>query len=409
MSAFSYKAADMNGKVVKGVLDAADEKGAVLRLQDMGYIPIRIDAGGRTSGMLDKDVRTIAGPLFSGAARRDVLRFTQDLHALLRAGLPVDRSISILIDTFSKASFRSVLRDLLKSVQGGSDLSGAIAKYPRVFSDFYVNMVRAGEAGGVLEPVLERLGMFLETSQELKDYVKSALVYPIFLVLVGGISIIILMTFVVPRFSMIFADMGGAIPLSTRLLLDASLLMKSYGWTLFPAGLAAYVGFVQYRRTPAGRKKVDGVKLKLPMIGEVIRQMAVARFARTLGTLIKSGVPILKAMELVRDIVGNRVISDRLDAVRTRLKEGDRLSLPLQQAGIFPPLAVQMITVGEESGKLDEMLLRIAETYEKIVRNLIKRAIGLIEPVMILFMGVVVGFIVISMLLAIFSMNEMPI
>lgn len=406
MPVYSYKATDTFGKIVKGSLEASDEKSVVVRLQDMGYIPIRISESGKKSGQLDLNANILS--VFKRISGKDIMLFTHDLSALLKAGLPVDKALAMLITVSENIKFQEVIRDILKSVESGTYLSDAMAKYPNLFSDFYVNMIRAGEAGGVLEAVLERLGIFLESSQDLKDYIKSALIYPVFLVFVGGISIIILMTFVIPKFSVIFADMGQAIPASTRFLLEFSEVLRLYWWImLVGAGLAAFL-IRQYAGTPAGSLKMDAYKMKIPVMGGLVRKIEVARFARTLGTLIKSGVPILQALELVRNIITNKVIAGTMHSIYERVKEGERLSRPLADAGIFPSLAVQMITVGEETGRLDEMLLRVAENYEKVVRDIVKRLISLLEPVMILVMGLVVGFIVISMLMAIFSMNDMP-
>jgi len=233
-------------------------------------------------------------------------------------------------------------------------------------------------------------------------------VYPLFLVFVGGISIIILLTFVVPKFSLIFEDMGQAVPGTARFLLGLSDFLRQY-WFVFLGGAGAlYYFFRRYTRTPAGRLKMDQYKMKLPVSGDYVRKVETARFARTLGTLTNSGVPILQAIKLVTDIVGNRVIAHAMTSVYDRVKEGERLSKPLGDAGVFPSLAIQIITVGEETGKLDEMLLRVADNYEKIVRDMVKKFVSLLEPTMILAMGVIVGFIVISMLMAIFSMNDMP-
>ncbi|MDM8525205.1 type II secretion system F family protein [Desulfococcaceae bacterium HSG8] len=408
MSVYSYKAADTSGKIVRGTLEGPDERGVAGRLQDMGYIPIKISQAAKEPGKLDIDLSKSIFKLFARVSTKDVMLFTQDLSALLGAGLPVDRALSILTDTTEKEKFREIIRDVLKAVQGGSYLSDAMAKYPQAFSNFYVNMIRAGEAGGVLEAVLGRLGIFLENTQDLKDFVKSALVYPVFLLFMGGISIIILLTFVIPKFSVMFSDMGQAIPLSTQILLGISNGLRDFWWVILLGMITVYFLFRQYAKTPGGQVKVDRFKLNLPLGGEVIRKIEVARFARTLGTLIRSGVPILQAIDLVRGIIGNRVVAGSMQQIHERVKEGERLSKPLTDTGIFPSLAVQMITVGEESGKLDEMLLRVADNYEKVVRNLVKRLINLLEPFMILVMGMVVGFIVISMLMAIFSMNDMP-
>jgi type II secretion system protein F len=408
MSIFSYKATDYNGKVVKGFLEAPDDKGVVAKLDTMGYIPIRIVPAGKEKRKFHLDVSDLFSTVFKRISGKDVMLFTQDLATLLEAGLPVDRALSILTEVTEKDKFKEVVQDILKTVQGGSYLSDALSKYPRIFSKFYVNMVRAGEVGGVLEPVLVRLGMFLETSQDLKDYIISAMVYPIFLVFVGGASIIVLLTFVIPKFSLIFSDLGAAIPISTQLLLGLSSFTRSYWWIVVAGILLLYYSFWRYSRTSEGKLNIDKQKIRLPILGQLIMKVEVARFSRTLGTLIKSGVPILQALDLVKDIIGNRVIAASMDDIREKVQKGDRLSKPLNSSGYFPSLAIQMITVGEETGRLDEMLLKVAENYEKIVRSMIKRFIGLLEPAMILIMGLLVGFIVISMLMAIFSINEIP-
>lgn len=408
MNLFSYKAADASGKVIRGVLEAPGKKEAVEKIHGMGYIPIRIDLSKGAGKKLDWKFLDRFTSVFNTVSAGDVMLFTQDLSVLLNAGLPVDRALAILIEVTGKDRFKEIIGEILKAVQGGAYLSDALSRYPKVFSTFYVNMIRAGETGGVLGPVLERLGLFLEGAQDLRDFVRSAMVYPMFLVAVGGLSIIVLMTYVVPKFSVIFADMGDAIPFTTRLLLGFSDFLRSWWWALFLVIVLLYVLLVRYLRTPRGRQFFDQLKLRLPISGDLVRKIEVARFSRTLGTLTRSGVPILQALTLVRDIIGNQVISRALGKVNNRVKEGDRLSKALNDLNLFPSLAVQMITVGEETGRLDAMLLRVAENYEKVVRTTVRRFISFLEPAMILFMGVIVGVIVISMLMAIFSMNELP-
>lgn len=406
MQTFSYKATDVAGKVINGSLEAAETRDAVARVQEMGYIPIKVlPAGG--SGWLNIDLSKQLS-LFQGVSTKDVATFTQDLSSLLGAGLPVDRALVLLRDITNNEKFKIVIDDILKTVRGGGYLSDALAKHPRVFSTFYANMVRAGEAGSVLDTVLDRLSIFLESAQELRDYIRSSMVYPLFLVFVGGISIIILLTFVVPKFSLIFADMGQAVPVTARFLLGLSDVLKHY-WAVI-LGILGAGGYlvIRYIRTPAGRMKLDRYTLKLPVSGDFVKKVEVARFARTLGTLTQSGVPILQSLKLVTDIAGNQVIAQALKNVYNRVKEGERLSKPLDDMGLFPSLAIQIIMVGEETGRLDAMLLRVAENYEKIVRNMVRRFVSLLEPAMILVMGLIVGFIVISMLMAIFSINEMP-
>jgi len=408
MPTFAYKATDSSGKVVNGLLEADAEKGVVSELHSMGLIPIRITASGGRSSLLDLDVIGRITALFNSFSGKDLLLFTQDLATLLEAGLPVDRALATIIDAADKERVKEVTGDILKAVQGGGYLSDALARHPDIFSTFYVNMVKAGEAGGVLESVLARLAEFLESSQELRDYIKSAMVYPAFLVAVGGLSIIILLTFVIPKFSVIFSDMGQTIPVTTRFLLGLSDILRSYWWAILAVLAGLGLLFRRYVNTPEGRLRMDQKKLDFPVVGDLVRKIEVSRFARTLGTLANSGVPILQAIRLVREIMTNQVIARSMDTVYDRIKEGDRLSKSLRVAGLFPSLAVQMITVGEETGRLDAMLLKVADNYEKMVKALVKRLIGLLEPAMILAMGLIVGFVVISMLMAIFSMNEMP-
>ncbi len=408
MPIFSYKASDASGTIVRGTLEAAEEREVVEKLQGMNYIPIRIESGKSAPGGFNVNLSINFSSLFQRVTTKDVMFFTQDLCALLEAGLPVDKALAILINVSENDKFKQIIASILKNVEGGNSLSEALAKYPNIFSTLYINMVTAGETGGVLPLVLDRLGGFLETSQDLKDYITSSMVYPLFLVFVGGISIIIMLTFVLPKFSIIFADMGQAMPASTKMLLGISHGLRAYWWLIIGVIAAVTFALKRYVQTPAGRLKSDQFKLQLPVVGKLVKSVEVARFSRTLGTLIRSGVPILQAMRLVREIIINQVIAGDLLTVYDRVKEGESLSKPLDQADIFPQLAVQMIAVGEETGKLDQMLLRVADNYEKVVRNMIKRFVNLLEPAMILAMGLMVGFIVISMLLAVFSMNDVP-
>ncbi len=408
MPIFSYKASDPAGNIFKGTLEAAEEKEAAAKLSAMNYIPIRIQATARAGNRFNLYGSIDISGMFERVTTKDVMMFTLDLHALLQAGLPVDKALSLLINVAEKDKFKEVISAILKSVQGGNSLSEALAMYPKIFPVLYSNMVKAGETGGVLPVVLERLGTFLENSQDLKDYIKSAMVYPLFLVFVGGISIIIMLAFVVPKFAIIFSDLGQAMPFSTQLLLSISHGLRDYWWLIIAViGAIIYLS-KKYVQTPAGRLKTDRMKVNAPVVGTLVKSVEAARFTRTLGTLINSGVPILHALRLVQEIITNQLIAGELETVYHRVKEGDNLSGPLLQADVFPPLAVQMISVGEQTGKLDAMLLRVAENYEKTVRNMIKRFVSLLEPVMILAMGLMVGFIVISMLLAVFSMNEVP-
>lgn len=396
MSIFSYRATTIEGAIVEGVIEAADERSAIERLKNTGFIPLNIAAP--REGIRKK---------FSlKSSRADLLTFTTELSALLGAGLPLDRSLNILSEISESSEMKRVIDSILKSIREGSSFSDALQKHPKVFPKLYVNMIRAGEAGGVLDVVLDKLNEFLESSKALKDHVVSVMIYPSLLLVTGGVSIIILLTFVLPKFSVMFAELGGSLPLATKLLLAFSNTLKSYWWIILSVVVSAWVIFRNYVKSEAGRFKWDGFKLR--MIGDVIKKLETARFCRTLGTLLKSGVPLLQALNNSRDIINNRVIAAAVDSVSAGAKEGKGIAVPLSETHVFPQLALSMIKVGEETGQLDVMLIKVASTYEKSLNIAIKRLVNFLEPVMILTMGVIIGFIVISMLLAIFSIVDLP-
>jgi len=403
MPEFSYKATDRMGKIVEGLMEAPEEKAVINKLQNLGYIPIKIGAPSKSrSFSLEIDITAFFKRIYS----RDVMTFTQQLSTLLSAGLPLDKSLFIVAELTEKGEVQKVVRDVLASIQGGSSFADALVKHPKVFSKLYINMVRAGEAGGVLELVLERLVSFLESSQELKDYITSSMLYPVLLTGVCGIAIVILLTFVIPRFSTMFEEVGKGIPASAQFLMGLSAFIKGYWWVILGVVAGIVVSVKKYLATEKGRLKWDGLKLKLIVVKALVQKIEVARFARTLGTLIKSGVPILSALNIVKETIGNVIIAGSLVGIHEGVKEGEGISKPLKNANTFPPLAIHMITVGEETGKLDEMLLKVADTYEQDVRNAVKRFISLLEPALIFFMAMVVGAIVITMLLAIISVND---
>ncbi len=408
MTLFSYKATDLSGKIVRGTLDADIEGDVVAHVQAKGYIPIKIVPC--TSKISRFGIERVADAFsfLKKPSGKDVMLFTQDLSGLLTAGLPMDKALSILIDVMENEHLKGCLNEVLKNVKSGSRLSDALGEYPDIFSGIYVNMVMAGESGGVLALVLQRLGIFLENSQDLKDFIKSSLVYPVFLMIIGGLSIVILLTVVIPKFSMIFSDLGQAIPFSTMILLLLSDFVSKY-WILM-AGLLylLYIYCKRYMKTAKGRMKIDHFKIKAPFLGTLLAKIEVSRFVRTLSTLLKSGVPILHALVLAKGVIGNRVVLRDMENVIKRVRKGDKISRSIKEVEDFPDMVSQMITVGEETGRVDEMLQRIADNYEKKIKNIVKSYVSLFEPVMILAMGVVVGSIVISMLMAIFSMNDLP-
>jgi len=396
MPVFSYRATTVEGTIVEGVIEAADEKTAIERLKNTGYIPLTIALP--REGLKKK--------LSFKSSKGALLTFTTELSALLGAGLPLDRSLNILAGITESSEMKSVVQALLKSIRAGSSFSEALQKHPKVFPKLYINMIRAGEAGGVLDVVLDKLNEFLESSKELKDHILSVMIYPAILLFTGGLSIIILLTYVLPKFSLIFAELGGSLPLPTKILLTFSNTLKAYWWMAASAVFVSWIIFRNYIRSDAGKYKWDSVKLRF--MGDVIKKLETARFCRTLGTLLKSGVPLLQALNNAKDVISNQVISSAIDAVSTGAKEGKGIAVPLADANVLPPLALSMIKVGEETGQLDSMLMKVAYTYEKSLSVAIKRFVNLIEPVMILTMGLIIGFIVISMLLAIFSITELP-
>jgi general secretion pathway protein F len=332
---------------------------------------------------------------------------TRELATLLRSGLPLDRALEILIGLAQTPHMQTLLAQVRDDVRGGAALSTALEAHPDVFTRFYIGMIRAGEAGGALGNVLARISEFMERSQELKETVKSALIYPTILVLVSITSVMLLLIFVVPQFSQMFEQSGKALPLPTQIVIRAGDLLRHYWW-MIPAGLfLIHRYFVWQMGRPESKFAWDGRMLRLPLAGDLLTKIEIARFARTLGTLLSNGIPLLAGLTIVKDTVGNSVIAAGLEAAREQLKAGQGLSKPLMAQGIFPQLAVHMVGVGEETGQLDEMLTRVADVYDREVSMAVKRMLALLEPVMILGLGLVIGGIIISILLAILKVNSL--
>ncbi|KAF0145396.1 MAG: gspF [Nitrospirae bacterium] len=397
MPLFSYEAVDSNGNKIRESLDALNEDAIKSDLRLRGLIPLSIKP---------VDAKNVS--LFERVTQKDLLIFTQELGNLLESGLPVDRALYVLSEASEKKPFRAIIREVYIDIQRGQALSQALSKH-KIFPGLYVNMIKAGEAGGILEAVIKRLASFLETSATFREEMTSALIYPMVLTIVGGLAVVFLMLYVIPKFAKIFADMGQALPLPTTILLNISTFFISYWWAVAGLIVIATIAARNYIMTSEGKIFVDNVKLKTPVIKKLNLKLIIARFSRTLGTLLQSGVPILEAIGISRTVVGNEIMSNRLKAIEEGISKGKGIATPLKESNIFPPVVVQMVVVGEEAGKLDETFLLIAERFEAESRNLIKRVVRLYEPVLILLMGIVVGFIVISMLLAIFSINEIPI
>jgi general secretion pathway protein F len=406
MAFFQYRAADQAGKIVEGVMEAEVEQSVVLRLHEMGCIPLRIALPGQSAGAAAQ----MRLPILHRrkVSQQQLLQFTQELSTLLSAGLPLDRSLSILGGLIEEKEFSTVLKTILEAVRAGKSLAASMGEHPQVFPKLYVNMIRAGEAGGILESVLRYLAEYLEGSQALKEDIKSALIYPMILAGAAGLSLIILFIYVIPRFSLIFKDVGKALPWITRAVIEFSNALTHYGWIGFLLVLVAVAGGVFYVRTPEGKAETDSFLLRLWLIGDLIRKFETARFARTLSALLKGGVPLLDALGTVQGVVANRLLSRALGQVQVRVREGKGMARPLGESGLFPPLALNMIAVGEETGKLETMLAEVAGYYDQEVKRTTKRLTALLEPALILGMGLIIGVVVVSMLMAIFSINDLP-
>jgi general secretion pathway protein F len=399
---YYFRAVASDGKLRTGVVHGETEKWVANELRRQGLTPVYV-------GVEEKKSLDMKLPSFRGGHRRDVLYFTQELSTLLNAGVPVDRALSITSELTERATFKSVVQDVIRVLKGGKSLADSLATKPAYFSELYINMVRAGEASGSLAAVFERLAEFERTRDDLRNYIVSSMVYPALLFVVGTISVIFLLTFVVPRFAQVFQDSHMKIPLPTKIMLESSAVIKKYGWmaaTVFVVSAAAMNGFI---RTVSGRVWWDTFRLKIPVLGIALRKSEVARFARAMSTLVSNSVPLVQSIAIAGATLNNKRISGSLQTVAQGVKRGEGIAGPLRKAGQFPPLAAHLLAVGEETGRLDSMFARMAEIYEAETRTAIRRFTALFEPLIILVMGIVVGALILSMLLAITSMNEVAI
>ena len=400
MPRFAYKAVDAAGRTIEGEMEATSRQAVVDRLKADGHVPIRAD-GRRGPGRLGWSA------LLGGRVRRldgrAVLGFTRELATLIEAGLPLDRALGVFGEIAASAALRAAVLRVRERVRQGSTLADALERDEAHFPEYAVGMVRAGEAGGALAAVLARLAQSLERAQALKDEVRTALLYPILVLAMSGLSVIVLLTAVIPEFKPLFADMGAATPLTTRVVIAASDLFRAYWWTLaLPVLLAALV-IERKRADPKWRLARDRLALRLPLLGDLVRKIEAARMSRTLGTLLANGVPVLTALTMTAGALSNQAFAGSIAELRTRLKKGEGLAEPLRQAGVLPPLAVQLVRVGEESGQLEAMLLRLADIYDEEVRRGIGRLLGLLVPLITIGLGAFVAFIIGSMLSAIMS------
>ncbi|MBL3589218.1 MAG: type II secretion system F family protein [gamma proteobacterium endosymbiont of Lamellibrachia anaximandri] len=404
MAAYFFRAASLEGDITEGIVDGSNRESVVELIQSQGRIPIRVELKTETPA---KKLSKSSNSFFRRRKKDQILTFTRELSTLLKAGLSLDKSLSLLIEVNSVDPYSQVLANLQEKIKGGASFADALESEGIEFPSIYVSLVRAGELGGALETVLERLADHLERSSELRESLKSAMIYPMILVVVAISSIILLLTYVIPQFKELFEGMGSALPMSTAIVLQAGDFVKHQGWIVLLVILLV-VMLIRYQlRTPEGKFRWHKRVLSMPLLGGLVTRMEVAVFSRTLGTLLQNGIPMMKAISIVRETVQNRVITKSMDEVIKGLKEGGNLSSPLAESGYFPEFAVQMIRVGEESGEMEQMLLHVADIYDKEVNRELKRTLALLEPILILVLGVIIAGVIMSILVAIMGINQM--
>ncbi len=416
MARFRYIAMDGSGAEVEGVVEAASQNAAVSAIKAQGMFPTRVSqVGGKresASGAGTPKARSAAsmeiklpGFLKKRAKPKQLMVFTRQLATLLEAGLPLLRGLRILLKQEKSPALREALAGMGEAVEGGGTFSEALSMFPRTFDNLYVNMVKAGEAGGVLDSVLARIAEFLEKAERIKSKVKSAMTYPI-VVLVAAFGILtFLMVFIIPRFAEIFDDLldGKALPPLTTAVINASDFIANRWYVILGVIFGVIFAVKLLRKTEQGSVLLDHLKMRAPLFGDLVRKTAVGRFARTLGTLMASGVPILQALLIVRDTAGNHVIAKAIQSVHDSVKEGESVAMPMEASGVFPGMVVSMVDVGEETGALPEMLVRVADNYDEEVDNAVEALTSIIEPIMIVLLALIIGTIVIAMFVPLIS------
>ncbi|MCC6194303.1 MAG: type II secretion system F family protein [Burkholderiales bacterium] len=411
MPLFRYRAVNPSGEVAVGELDAANESEIVDRLRDRGLMPMQIAhaTGGPVPMAGTPAKRGARRSIFESkhVTRDQLLALTRELATLLRAGLPLDRALEILIGLAPTPPVAALLQGVRDDVRGGKALSQALEARREVFSRFFVNIVRAGEAGCALGEVLQRLSDTMERNKELRESVKSALIYPSLLVVVAVISVAILLVFVVPQFETTFAQAGKALPIPTQVVVAVGKFARNWWWAVAGVAFLAIMWYRRHGRVPSVRRARDARRLRMPLLGDLVAKVETARFARTLATLLANGVTLLAGVGIVKETMTNSVMSDSLDGVIAKLREGKGFGRPLAETGLYPRLATQMILVGEESGRLEEMLGRVADVYDREVAASIKRFLAVLEPAMILTLAVLIGGIVFSILMGVMAMSEL--
>ncbi|MBF0376780.1 MAG: type II secretion system F family protein [Desulfamplus sp.] len=404
MPQFRFEAINPDGKKITETLEARDKEQILIMLQSRGAVLLRWLEGKSSNGI---DI----GLNFFSSARRSLnnarlLQLTSDLAHLFKSGLPIDRALSIAGNATSDVKIRAMTIYLQDSLKKGTNLSDAMAEKPQDFDDLYVNMVRVGEMGGILPSVMERLSEFIGRTEEIKKYVISSSIYPAILLSVGFLSLLVILGFVVPKFAGIFADLGQEIPFSTKILLELSNFLRAWWWLLLSCSIMIFIFLWRFLKTEYGKALSDKNIIKIPYLGEVMLDIEMSRFSRTLGTLVKSGVPLMKALHIVKDVVANSQVKDAVEHIYRQVKEGRSVSSLMRERKIFPPLVVQMVSLGEETGKIGDMLVSVADDLDRKIQSKIKNYLSLLEPFSILFLGLLIGGVVVSMLTTIFGVNE---
>lgn len=395
---FAYRVRDRQGNISKGKLEAEDRNTVISSLVNQQYYIISLEQVQYSSKPL-----SLSGG-FIKVKTRDLVVMTRQLATMLAAGLPILRAFTILAEQSSNKRLKHALEMVREDIQEGTALYQALAKHPEIFSPIFINMIRAGELGGVMEPVLERLSEHLEREQEINAKVKSASIYPTIILILALVMVCGLITFVIPNFVSMFEETGATLPGPTLALIAISDFLLG-NWMYLLIGISLFVYFIKYiGKTPGGRLFYDNIYLHLPVVGSTIARIAVARFARTMGTMVKSGIPIVSALEVVEDVVGNAVVSRAIGQARESIKEGEPISIPLQATGVFEPMVTQMIAVGEETGSLDEMLVKMADYFDREIIYMVDALMAVVEPLLILFVALLVGGIVVATLMPIFQL-----
>ena len=392
MATFTYTARAFNGDLRTATIDASSRDDVIAQLRKQRLSVVKIDQ--------DASKKIGRGSIKT----RDVVIFTRQFSTMINSGLPLVQALTILAEQTDNKSLAEVTKKVVFDVESGNTVADALSKHPRAFTNLYVNMVAAGEAGGILDTILMRLATFLEKNDALVRKVKGAMIYPAVIMSVAAIAVVVLLIFVIPVFAGMFASGGMALPLPTRIVIGASGFLRAYWWVIGAVVIVGGYSFKKYYATSNGKLVIDRIMLKVPVLGDVLRKSAVSRFTRTLGTLISSGVSILEGLEITAKTAGNRVIQDAIMQSRSSIAGGDTIAQPLQKSKVFPPMVISMIAVGEQTGGLDEMLSKIADFYDEEVDAAVSNLLSLLEPIMIVFLGVVVGGMVVAMYLPIFDM-----